>query len=244
MLVHVCEDLYKQQHKYYLVEGNEKTLQLVRVKDSAEWKRRGFGSVFNPKITINDKEYDVKNFVLYVFDLLNNVKCVKQSVHKKENVTINTADIFGNPVKLNAFFCSVCGRYFTTKDVIEKHFYLKNRPFLKYEFCGQNNFERRAASELMLYGYNVRADGMNAYERQDLLARLMTCGFLEKVTIVKILKDHINFNGRAENMEKAIEKWSDDLEFVQNYNIDAQKTIRPQDIQMIYAGRKNSTTLR
>ena len=90
----------------------------------------------------------------------------------------------------------------------------------------------------MVYGYSVKADGPSETERQNLLARLMTFGFLSKERIVAIIKDHINYNGRRTNMENAVKKWKDDLECVQDFNIAKQRVIKTDKLNIIYRGRK------
>ena len=66
----------------------------------------------------------------------------------------------------------------------------------------------------------------------------MTFDFLSKARIVSIIRDHINYNGRRSNMENAVKKWQDDLNFVQNFNLSKQTTIQAGNTHIIYHGRR------
>jgi hypothetical protein len=66
----------------------------------------------------------------------------------------------------------------------------------------------------------------------------MTFGFLSKEKIVAIIKDHINYNGRRSNMENAKQKWKEDLDFVQNFNLSKQRIVKAQDMSIIYKGKR------
>ena len=238
LLIDVCIELHDEERKFYLVEGDGNSLQIWKVDSAYEWQKYGLGTVYIPIIQINDKKYKVNEFTLYVYESLNNVRCINSTKHKQENVTIKTNNISGYLVSFNAFYCSVCKKYYTTSDVIKENFPLKNYPFIKLNFSDYSGYYRREESELMIYGYSVKADGPSDSERQNLLSRLLTFGFLSKERIVAIIKDHINYNGRRANMENAVNRWKDDLDFVQNFNISKQRTIRTDKMNIIYRGKK------
>ena len=238
LLIDVCIELHDEERKFYLVEGDGNSLQIWKVDSAYEWQKYGLGTVYIPIIQINDKKYKVNEFTLYVYESLNNVRCINSTKHKQENVTIKTNNISGYLVSFNAFYCSVCKKYYTTSDVIKENFPLKNYPFIKLNFSDYSGYYRREESELMIYGYSVKADGPSDSERQNLLSRLLTFGFLSKERIVAIIKDHINYNGRRANMENAVKRWKDDLDFVQNFNISKQRTIRTDKMNIIYRGKK------
>ncbi len=238
LLTKTCIELHDENKEYYYVDGNGSFLQLWKANTIREWQRYGLGTVYIPTIQVNDKKYDIRNFTLYVYESLNNVRCVNSVKHIQENVTINANDISGNSVSFNAFFCSICNKYYTTTDVVEQIFPLKNYPFVHLEFPRYSRSYRRDESELMVYGYNAKSDGPSSSERQNLLASLMTFGFLSKEKIVAIIKDHINYNGRRSNMENAKQKWKEDLDFVQNFNLSKQRIVKAQDMSIIYKGKR------
>lgn len=238
LLIQTCIELYNEDKKYYFVDGDGNSLQLWKANSPLEWQRYGLGTVYIPTIQINNKKYDIRNFTLYIYNSLIKVNCVNSLKHRQENITIQTNNISGAMVNFNAYYCSTCNKYYTTTDVIERNFPLKNYPFIRLTFEGYSGNCRREESELMLYGYSVRADGPSEVERHNLLAQLMTFDFLPKSKIVAIIRDHINYNGRRANMENAVKKWQDDLDFVQNFSLSKQRTIQASKVNFIYKGRK------
>lgn len=238
LLIQTCIELYDEDKKYFFVDGEGSTLQLWKANSPMEWQKYGLGTVYIPTVQINAKKYDVRNFTLYVYESLNKVKCVNSLKHHQENVTIRSNNISGSLVSFNAFYCSSCNKYYTTTDVIERNFPLKKYPFIRLNFAGYSGNYRREESELMMYGYSVRADGPSETERHNLLARLMTFDFLSKGRIVAIIRDHINYNGRRANMENAVKKWQDDLDFVQNFSLSKQRMIQTNKVNFIYKRRK------
>lgn len=239
VLINVCKDLYEEEQKHYYVSGDGNTLQIIKASSFAEWKKMALGNVYIPTVQINDKECDIKQFTLYVYESLNKTRCINNQSHRQENVTVKAKDITGVFVRFNAFYCSVCKRYYTTIEAVENNFYLKSYPLIRMNFCGYSEQRRRDQSELMMYGYSVKADGLSEYERQNLLAMLMNFNILSKAKIIAIIQDHINYNGRAPNMESAVSKWKSDLDFVQNFNINSQREIKTTKLDIFYKGKRN-----
>lgn len=122
ILIDVCKELYKEKNKYYFVDADGNELQICRTTSLQEWQYYGLGTVYNPKIKVKDKEFNIQDFTLYIYESLNSVICGKAVEHKTENVTINTTDISGNLVSFNAYYCHKCQKYFTSKATIEDIF--------------------------------------------------------------------------------------------------------------------------
>lgn len=181
---------------------------------------------------------DIYTFVLYVYDSLKNVKCGNSISHKQESVTIVTEGNAGRPVTFNAFYCSKCNKYYKTKKGIDMDFPANNYPIIKLALCGTGDVFLKDESELHLYGYSVKADGMSERERQNLLANILTFNFMSKMQIMAILNHLINYNGKNKNMALAVSKWEADLDFVENYNLDNQRKVYIKDMNYIYHGKK------
>ena len=73
-------------------------------------------------------------------------------------------------------------------------------------------------SLLMQYGYNVsQAEDLTATRRQKILAVIIDNKILSKNEIINYLDFFIHQHGKRNNMERAISKWEDDREFVEEY---------------------------
>ena len=96
---------------------------------------------------------------------------------------------------------------------------------------------RKGESELTLYGYNVRAGGLSENERMTLLSQLLIMKILSKERIIAILRNNINYNGRKKNLQASVQRWEDDIEFVQNFDLNKQQKVYSNNIDMIYKGK-------
>ena len=235
LLVQTCRELAQESKIYYLVEAEEKSLVLYKVDSFSDWREYGLGTVYIPTISVNDKKIDIRNFVLHVYDSLLNVKH-NRTQHNVESVTIKALKAQGTLITFNAFYCHSCNEYYTTRENIEKNFTLNRYPLIRFNFHFRQAYARREESELMMYGYTVKEGELSANQRQNLLARLITFGFLNKSYITGFIKYLINNNGRRANMKSAVEKWQSDLEFVQNFNIGTQRTVYVEDMKIKYRG--------
>ena len=231
LLIKTCGELYAEENMYYFVESTTNSFLLCRAKNRADWREYGLGTVYIPTISVNDKKIDIRNFVLHVYDSLLNVKH-NRTQHNVESVTIKALNAQGTIITFNAFYCHSCNEYYTTRENI----ILNRYPLIRFNFHSRQAYERREESELMMYGYTVKEGELSANQRQNLLARLITFGFLDKFYITGFIKYLINNNGRRANMKSAVEKWQSDLEFVQNFNIGTQRTVYVEDMKIKYRG--------
>lgn len=188
-------------------------------------------------ITIETNILDGNKITLFVYANMNNVTCIKLQIHKHKNVTISTKNSLRKDVTFNAFYCPTCNRYFTTIDVIKEKFPLLNFPIIKFDLSTYTQeTNRMPESELTLYGYSVKADGLSESQRQSILSQLLTMKILSKSRIITIISNNISYNGRKKNLETAVQKWKRDLDFVQNFNIDKQQKIITDNVNIIYKG--------
>ena len=236
MLIELCKQLFKEDHIYYYLFGDKNSIMLYKAKSFTEWQRYAIGIIYEPNIVVNDKKFGINDFILRVYDAFYSTTCLKEN-HKVENVSIKAPTPAGRTVTFNAFYCPKCNKYFTSKEEFEKYFPLY-KPMMKLRIFGDSSINRREQSELMIYGYSARADGPSEYERQSLLAYLMSYDILPKSRIIAILQDHINYNGRKVNMENAVSKWEADIDFVNNYELNRQRLISTDKLSYIYKATK------
>ncbi len=194
----------------------------------------------DPILQINDRNCEFKKFKLFIYDSINNLYCPSELHHKTENVTLVTKNCLGKIVKFNAFHCLNCNKYYTTLTAIKNDFPILHYPFVPLKFNNNSDFYLNEQSELKLYGYNVQKNGLSEYERKNLLLNLLYYEILTKHKIISILQFNINFHQSNPNFSEAIMKWEDDLNFVQNYNLNEQKIISTNDIDIIYKGKNQN----
>lgn len=191
-----------------------------------------------PEMTPSETVQNDGSITLYVYSGLNNVICIRSEKHSTKCVTIETKNRKNRNISFNAFFCSFCKRYFTTVDVVENTFPTLNFPLIKLNLSALPQYsEKKDKSELALYGYNVRANGLSEHERRTLLSQLLSQKILTKQDIVSILRSNINYNGRQERLKAAVERWEDDIEFVQNFDLNKQQKVYSNKVDMVYKGK-------
>lgn len=191
-----------------------------------------------PLIQINGQKQEFKGFKLFVYDSINNLVCTNGCHHKTENVTMITNNCLGKQVRFNVFHCLNCNKYYTTAQTVKKEFPLIHYPFIPLQFANTNELQLNEQSELKIYGYNAQKNGLSEFERKNLLVSLLHYEILTKHKIIQILQFNINFHQSNPIFSEAISKWEDDLEFVQNYGLEKQKTIVVTDVDIMYKGKK------
>ena len=194
--------------------------------------------ITTPDTTPSETVQNDGSVTLYVYSGLNNVICIRSEKHNSKCITIETKNRKGKNVSFNAFYCPTCNKYFTTIDVVENTFPTLNFPMIKLNMSTyRHDSYRMEESELTLYGYNVRADGLSGNERRTLLSQLLIMKILSKERIITILRNNINYNGRKKNLQAAVQRWEGDIEFVQNFDLNKQQKVYSNKVDMIYKGK-------
>lgn len=235
-LDYLCPDCYLT---YETIDSLKEHFSLVHKYSIREQEK--VEEIRKEKTTSSDIHFEPKvekstDFALYVYDALVPTRCTDGTSHKAENVTLETKTSNDIPVRFNVFYCSKCKKYYTNIEALERKFPLHNYPLIKLHFQSDNPYERRAFSDLTLYGYTARAGALTEYERQNILIRVMVNQFLSKKEIIGTLKSNINYNGRASHMGNAVKIWETDIEFVSKFRLDLQKTIQLDTVKIIYKG--------
>jgi len=151
--------------------------------------------------------------------------CFRQTQHLKSV----TAIIANRSILINALHCPRCGSYFIDKETLktyEKLYGPLGLPLIEYD--GERQRQERndlsPESELMRAGYSVERTIFQS-ERQDRLRSIIANGIIKKEEIIRHLNDLIRMNRNNPSMQRAITAWSDDLLFVNNFELDAQPVI-------------------
>lgn len=129
-------------------------------------------------------------------------------------------------VRINIHYCQRCNKYFigleSYKSYQEKHgMLLGNYIFENFSSTGRFGFEGLAKdSPLSLCGYSVeQRKGLSKYRRREILEYIMNHDILDKPQVINYLEFFIYSH---KNMPAAIEKWKDDLDWVNKYKINQQ----------------------
>ena len=165
------------------------------------------------------------NKCVYVYFRLTNT-CVKNK-HNVETVTAKTYNAKnGNPIEVNVFHCTQCDRYFINYEALQVYISKGIFPAFSYSLIRDISGELNEASQLMLYGYNVREGVLSGDERKNILSWVIDSGLMSKAEIIKDLQFKVKYNGSKARNERARDKWQDDIQFVSKYVIDNKKEIK------------------
>ena len=135
------------------------------------------------------------------------------------------------PVYIDVYYSKRQNKYFINEESYRQYRMRYGLPYVHLvadEYDGDMDYGNlRKNSELNLYGYTVaKAAEMTTGERQRLLQQLMDNGLMSKHQIVNHLEWLIHSQSGRIRMEDACDCWREDLRFVNNYRLNAQRKIR------------------
>lgn len=171
------------------------------------------------------------NDILYLYKA-DCIKCKRYSNHKIISATAMIKTDQKNRVPINIEYCTECEKFIMAYSSFEK--YRKRYKFLiiKLQEVDENgdfpksflaSLKRKDSSPLKLAGYNVNAaNALISEKRHQLLAYIITEGVLPKYRVIEYLHYFISQGEYQERMRNAVDKWEEDLEFVENYMIEEQ----------------------
>lgn len=174
----------------------------------------------------NCLDFGHKNNILYICKGV--IHC-KNNDHKIESVTGVIANPSGLPIKINVNYCAQCGKYFI--DYSEYSYYKRIYGNVMGNFRISSNGTwgdlfgtRSEESVLHLNGYTVnQTEDLSDDERRRTLEYLISHNIVEKAVIISHLDLLIRTNGKKHNMTLAVSRWTSDVEWVRNYQIDTQR---------------------
>ena len=133
------------------------------------------------------------------------------------------------PTKMTVYYSKTYGKYYIDEITYQNFRRRYGLPYVSLESVPGEHYANPAfladMSPLFLYGYNVREGETSLQERRSILARLMDYKLMEKIKIHNYLCSFINRNETNPGMENAVEKWKEDLAFVDEYHMVDQRTV-------------------
>lgn len=117
--------------------------------------------------------------------------------------------------------CNTCRPVKHFIDITSLHMYQKKYGVLLFNYVPDKScldeYGRREASKIALYGYNTRQNGLSMTERHSLLTWLLDT---KRMSYIEI-KDHLEFlifqGQNNPNHQNSISEWEYDLDFIANY---------------------------
>lgn len=203
-----------------------KYLYINLINSTGKPKNDDYGFGENKNTVINRTQhhsYDSSHVYVY-FRLTNS--CIKNK-HSIDSVTAKTTNIKnGQPIDVNVFYCKSCRKYFINYEALQGYISRGIHPALQYVFSEVDDGKLNDASELMMYGYNVREGDLTQFERRRILEWIIDYGLMTKAEIISNLQFKVGYNGKKPGNERAKQKWLDDIQFVSRYVNGNSKTIK------------------
>lgn len=178
------------------------------------------GTIHNHNQTIGVRDFVVRRTTF---------KCLHEN-HRLQNIDakINLINEKGQiqHETVSAGYCPNCNIFFIMESTYQK-LKVKGTPICRtsderaYLSGATSETGMRLAQEsiLMQYGYNVsQTEDLSALRRKKILALLVDNHILTRSDVISYLDFFISQRKHQSRFEKAIEKWEDDREFIENYN--------------------------
>ena len=174
-----------------------------------------------------------KGKILYVY--AGNIICHKHN-HNIIQATALCYDRNDNKVELNVEYCTDCNKFLLEYHLFERY---RNRyGILIGNFRMTNHgtfngeYDLALESPLKLSGYSVsQKEGYSSRTRQLILSRIMYNKIMSKGDVIRYLSYFVRVQGQKYGNEIALEKWEEDIKFVQEYDIKIQPKIYISSIQ-------------
>lgn len=182
-----------------------------------------------PQDSVNvprEVSFDCSEHTLYICK--GTMSCRKDE-HEIISATGILASLSGRMVKINVNYCKNCGVYFIGAE--EYKYYrgvygvLLGNIAIRQRFNSDWGYNGMLDESILhICGYTVnQKDGLSCEERRLILGSLMDRGVIGKYRIMEYLQFFINNSKYRHNMHLANEKWSADLKWVRDYQIDQQR---------------------
>lgn len=161
-------------------------------------------------------EFIAAAHTIYVYQ--NTVPCQKEK-HDIEAITGSITNSKGDSVVLNINHCKDCNIFFIDYDEYISYQKRYGNLICKAKFVTANerkhSSNRSEDSPLIHCGYNVsQSENLTSTERQNILSEIIKKHILTKDEVINYLNTFIRVNGAKPSMKYAVQKWTEDLDFV------------------------------
>lgn len=182
----------------------------------------------NEKVVTKEIDFSRNGNILYI--VRGRIGCQIKK-HKIESATGYLRTLREYPVKLNVQHCIKCNRFFISldefihyRDVYGGGILLGSiRIDLSRDTAGFGTRVWGKESPLHMCGYNVnQQQDLSNIERRKILKMIMDYKILSKGEIMEYLHFFIRQRANLSNMEEAIKRWDDDLNWLRDYGIISQ----------------------
>lgn len=156
---------------------------------------------------------------VYVFRSHNNCSSKK---HMTSTYHAKILDITNKKyLYMKVLYCETCKKYYVSEKQIKRFTNHRVFPKIRILFCNPNYIRGkfRNQSELSLYGYNARKDGLDDNERHNLLAGLIDNRLMDSFEIINHLSLLISLHEYHSQWSEAIKKYYSDIDFVNTYKM-------------------------
>lgn len=175
------------------------------------------------------KESNSKN-VITIADFLvrtSSAQCVNRS-HNIQSIKAIVNVLTDSQIierTISAYYCMACDKYYigeSTYQTLKKEGTICCK-VVELEDLNNNlltisGWQKK--SLLKMYGYNVeKNNGLSSIQRRKILLFIIENKIMSKYKIINLLEGQIMLHKKQESMKEAVEKWSEDIDFVQKYNI-------------------------
>lgn len=163
--------------------------------------------------------------------------------HKNKHEIVSSTGILtalnGRDVQINVNYCCSCKLFFI--NLTEFKYYQERYGALLGNISIQQTLGRGGVgryenyadeSTMRICGYTVNQTvNLSSEQRRKILEMLMEYDIVKKHRIMEYLQFFINTSQYRHNMKSAIEKWTEDLEWVRDYNINKQRKQKVTNIK-------------
>lgn len=169
-------------------------------------------------ILVYKKKCHCKNCLnKYGVETIRNRTAIVKTVHEEE-------------VQINVMYCVGCGRYYMNYSSFEQYQKIYGGLLLEYRFTGElldknSSFLNMAPDSILSRcGYSVQA-GVSKEYRQAVLRYIMETKKASKHQIIELITNFITLRDYNPVFSGACERWREDLLYVNQYRIGAQKKV-------------------
>ena len=170
---------------------------------------------------------------LYIYK--GNIRCRRYGHHVIQATAVMKGKS-GNEIKMNVEYCTECKKfilnYTSYQEYRNKYGVIIGNLRMVTNDLFDGAYDLAEESPLKLSGYNVgQQDDFDSETRHFILASIIYDNIMTKGEVIGYLQHFIHLNGSKSSNWLALQKWREDLEFVQNYNLNTQPKVAISNIR-------------